>query len=51
MFTLSVHNWCDAAVEIQKRAKNKGITLITPIIGKITDIKHFPAPKNGGGIS
>ena len=48
MFTLSVHNWCDAAVEIQKRAKDKGIT---PIIGKITDIKHFPAQKNGGKIS
>ena len=33
------------AVEVQKRATDKGISLITPIIGQITDIKNLSAQK------
>jgi len=41
----SVHNWYDPAVKIYKRATDKGISLITPIISQITDIENLPTQK------
>ena len=41
MFTLAMHNWFDPPVEIKKRAEEKSISLITPIIGQVIDMKNL----------
>jgi hypothetical protein len=41
MFTLAMHNWYDPPVEIKRRAEEQDISLITPIIGQVVDIKNF----------
>ena len=41
MFTLAMHNWFDPPVEIEKRAKEQNISLITPIIGQVIDMENL----------
>ena len=36
-----MHNWFDHPVEIKKRAEEKSISLITPIIGQVIDMKNL----------
>ena len=35
------HNWFDPPVEIEKRAKEQNISLITPIIGQVIDMENL----------
>ena len=41
MFTLAMHNWFDPPVEIKKRAEAENISLITPKIGQVIDMKNL----------
>ena len=42
MFTLAMHDWYDPPVEIERRAKNKNIDLLIPMIGESVDLKSKP---------
>lgn len=46
MFTLAMHNWFDPPVEIKKRAKDQNISLITPIIGQVIDMKKMTSTES-----
>jgi hypothetical protein len=46
MFTLAMHNWFDPPVEIKKRAKDKNISLITPIIGQVINMKKMTSTES-----
>ena len=42
MFTLAMHDWYDPPVEIERRAKDKNIDLLIPMIGESVDLKSKP---------
>jgi len=46
MFTLAMHNWFDPPVEIKKRAKDQNISLITPIIGQVINMKKMTSTES-----
>ena len=46
MFTLAMHNWFDPPVEIKKRAKDQNISLITPIIGQVVNMKKMTSTES-----
>ena len=46
MFTLAMHNWFDPPAEIKKRAKDQNISLITPIIGQVIDMKKMTSTES-----
>ena len=46
MFTLAMHNWFDPPVEIKKRAKDQNISLITPVIGQVINMKKMTSTES-----
>ena len=46
MFTLAMHNWFDPPVEIKKRAKDQNISLITPLIGQVINMKKMTSTES-----
>ena len=46
MFTLAMHDWYEPPVKIKRIAEKQNISLITPIIGQVINMKKLPGFEN-----
>jgi hypothetical protein len=46
MFTLAMHDWYEPPVKIKRIAEKQNISLITPIIGQVVNMKNLPGFEN-----
>ena len=46
MFTLAMHDWYEPPVKIKRIAEKQNISLITPIIGQVVNMKKLPGFEN-----